>query len=147
MGCPWRASRTVPGPPLGASSDIGIFVERPEPERLDPLPAPRHRQELFHRHGERLVVGRPSPVGSCPPLMTVASCLLRGTTSSPSADQRDSDPQVTGFAETDRASIHGYHDEGNASAFRFLTPGVHRLGRACRQSTSGPGETEPPPSL
>lgn len=80
-----------------------------------------------------------------PPLMTWATCRLRGGQSSHSADEPNSDSQISNLAETDHASIHGYHGEGNASAFQFLTQAVHRLGRAYRQWISAHGETEPPP--
>jgi hypothetical protein len=124
--------------PLDASSDIGIFVQRPEPERLASL-------DMGNMRGRMLVLERPSPAGSSLPLMTLAACRLEGT-SSPYDDQPDSHSQVMSSAETDHASIHGYHGEGTASAFRFLTLAIHRLGRAYRRWTLVPGETEPPPS-
>ena len=43
----------LPRPP-GASSDIGTFAERPEPERLDPLPTSPHGWEMIDVRGEQL---------------------------------------------------------------------------------------------
>lgn len=39
---------------LGASSDIGIFAERPEPERLDALTTSSHGWEVIDVRGESL---------------------------------------------------------------------------------------------
>src|SRR5574338_1366311 len=95
-------------------------------------------------YGGKLVPRKPSPSGSCA-AHDRATCRLREGWSSHSADEPNSDSQIANLAETDHASIHGSHGEGNASAFQFLTQAVHRLGRAYKQWISAHGETEPPP--